>query len=99
MAVAFAEHMLESALFLELLDQILVKRDLEFGGQLDLVRCNHEYLNRGGLLCRGRNRLGIERCWRGEGDQKQNSDGGTLENALHDFFFLAPARFPSGLPA
>src|SRR5258707_6193596 len=98
MAVAFAEHVLESALFLELLDQILVKRDLEFGRQLDLVRCNHEYLNRGGLLCRGRNRLGMERCWRGEGDQNQNSDGGAVENALHGFFSLAASGFPLELP-
>src|SRR5712664_4580836 len=35
--VAIAVHVLEPALFLKLLDQILVKRELEVRGQLDLV--------------------------------------------------------------
>src|SRR5712692_6983737 len=34
------------ALFLELLNQVLVERHLEFGGQLDLVGLNHFYPDR-----------------------------------------------------
>src|SRR6266849_6986704 len=43
---ALAVHVLEPALLFKLLDQVFVKRNLEFRRQLDLVGLNHESLNR-----------------------------------------------------
>src|SRR6266404_2669870 len=58
--VAIAVHVLEPTLLLKLLNQILVERKLEVRGQLDLVRLNHQNLNRRRFHCLRRDRLSAE---------------------------------------
>src|SRR5580658_4906048 len=98
MVVAFAVHVLESALFLELLDQILVKRNLEFRGQLDLLRLNHEHLSRRGLFYRRRQRLRANFRRLDKPTQKQNGNGRGVENTPHRCFSFAATDFASAPP-
>src|ERR1700739_2303784 len=45
-AVSVAIDMLERSLFLDLMNEIFIKRNLEFGGQFDFVRLDHLHLDR-----------------------------------------------------
>src|SRR6266850_7475027 len=85
-AVAIAIHMRESV-FLELANQVFVKGNLEFSGQLDFVRLNHLNLKRrrldlGGLVFLGQQRRGSEnQCEQGQPEPR-------AEDAVHCFCSL-----------
>src|SRR5712664_3834559 len=85
-AVAVTIHMRESVL-LELTNQVFVKGNLEFSGQLDLIRVNHLHLERRRLDLGGLVLLGQK--WRSTEDQREQGQLDTrFENALHCFCSL-----------
>src|SRR6266481_5371815 len=85
-AVSIAIHMRETVL-LELTNQVFVKGNLEFSGQLDLIRVNHFHLERRrfdlcGFVLLGQN-------WRStENQHEQGQFGPCFENAVHCFCSL-----------
>src|SRR6267378_5650202 len=97
-AVAIAVHVLEPALFLKLLDQILIERKLEVRGQFDLVRLNHQNLNRRRFHCLRRRRLSAEFRQLHLTTQQQQPDTSDAKNALHGFFSFVAAGLVSELP-
>src|SRR5882672_1698072 len=85
-AVPVAIHMRDSIL-LELANQVFVKGNLEFCGQLDFIRLNHLNLERRRLNLCGLVLLGPK--WRSTEDQhEQGQLDSCVENALHGFCSL-----------
>src|SRR5260221_2605301 len=85
-AVPVAIHMRESILR-ELANQVFVKGNLEFCGQLDFIRLNHLNLERRRLNLCGLVLLGPK--WRSTEDQhEQGQLDSRVENAFHGFSLL-----------